>query len=100
MTLFLLFFGFANAEWSIWDSSKYCDFSQTILGEWAASQLSCEHFCQLTDTSDSAKCCDFENWADGSVDCTLYLGARTLVNSCYGQDTCLNEYASMRYNIE
>lgn len=112
-SVFVLCAATASASWGEWDTSNYCDFSQEevaqekITSEFYYSSDQCSYFCQTSDqerddiTYGTDLCCDFEQWADGSYDCTLYqvdpAGEATLVNS-FENDGSGDEFQSMTFS--
>ena len=98
----------ASATWGEWDSTNYCDFSQEevdqekITSDYYYSSDQCSYFCQITDQEDDTTpngtdlCCDYEQWANGSYDCTLYKGGSTIANS-FENDGSGDEFQSMTF---
>ena len=90
----------ASATWGTWDSSNYCDFGQQEIDSvsFTAEEASmmgmnkqvCADLCATMDQNalhipyGTDECCDYEGWADGSADCTLYLGNDTMPNEFNG----------------
>ncbi len=58
-----------------------------ISNEYFYSNDQCAYFCEVTDQNSNSiesgteLCCDYEQWSDGSYDCSLYKGNGTILNN-------------------
>ena len=95
----------ASAKWGTWDIHAYCDFNQDEIATSSnvSSKAECAQFCEDADMSalhisyGTKECCDYENWGDGSIDCTLYHGSDTMSNSYEGFSSMTFESGDYHY---
>ena len=107
-TIIALLVSFTSATWGEWDGANYCSYEQDVVGQekiesdFYYSQDQCASFCEQSDQQDTtisygtSLCCDYEQWADGSYDCTLYKGNTTVENQ-FVNDGSGDEFQSMTF---
>ena len=72
-----------------WTKFSYCDYSQFVVEEYTSSDVNydsttCFEWCLAKDagamgyTAGDDMCCDFEKWVDGTFNCYLYAGGKTV----------------------
>ena len=83
-TVIALFLTSTRASWGEWNRSAYCDYTQPKVNsenmgaDYFYSTDECQLFCEQADQEASdimygdSLCCDYEQWEDGTYDCTLY----------------------------
>ena len=92
--------GSVQAAWGTWNQSAYCNYNSEEVDAtmMISTEAECAAFCKEADMNalnipyGTKECCDFEDWGDGTYDCTLYMG-----NEEHITDSPYNGFSSMEF---